>query len=120
MSFDSDYGKPEPTREEIDHLSGPVLLEFGTSWCGYCQAIQRPLESLLAAFPQVRHIKVEDGKGRPLGRSFRVKLWPNLVFLREGRIVMQLARPEPEEVRQGLEALTRDEDHSAASSASGG
>jgi thioredoxin 1 len=108
MAFDSDYGKPEPRREEIDHLPGAVLLEFGTGWCGYCHAIQRPLESLLASFPQVRHIKVEDGKGRPLGRSFHVKLWPNFVFLRDGQILMQLARPQPEEVRQGLELISKD------------
>jgi thioredoxin 1 len=105
MTFDSDYSKPEPKREEINCLSGPVLLEFGTGWCGYCQAIQRPLEALLASFPQVRHIKVEDGKGRPLGRSFGVKLWPNLVFLRDGQVVLQLARPQPEEIRQGLESI---------------
>ncbi|HTU93656.1 MAG TPA: thioredoxin family protein [Gemmataceae bacterium] len=108
MAFDNDYGKLEPAREEIDRLPGPVLLEFGTDWCGFCQAIQRPLESLLASYPQVRHIKVEDGKGRPLGRSFGVKLWPNFVFLRDGRVVMQLARPQPEEVRQGLDAITND------------
>jgi thioredoxin 1 len=66
------------------------------------------LEALLASFPQVQHIKVEDGKGRPLGRSFRVKLWPNLVFLRDGQVQMQLARPEPDEIRRGLEAITRD------------
>ena len=94
MTFDRDYGKPGPKREEIDRLSGPVLLEFGTGWCGYCQAIQRPLEALLAAFPQVRHIKIEDGKGRPLGRSFGIKLWPNFVFLRDGQVLMQLARPQ--------------------------
>ena len=108
MAFENDYGKPAPTREEIERLPGPVLLEFGTGWCGYCQAIQRPLEALLASFPQVRHIKVEDGKGRPLGRPFRVKLWPNFVFLRDGQVVMQLARPEVEEIRQGLESITKD------------
>jgi thioredoxin 1 len=107
MPFDPDYNKPEPTREEIDRLPGPVLLEFGTGWCGYCQVVQRPLAALLEEFPDVRHIKVEDGKGRPLGRSFRVKLWPNLVFIRDGRVVAQLARPEPEEVRRGLESITR-------------
>lgn len=106
MAFDSDYGKLEPTRADIDALSGPVLLEFGTGWCGYCQAIQRPLETLLASFPHVRHIKVEDGKGRPLGRSFHVKLWPNFVFLRDGQVVRQLARPQPDEVRRGLEEIT--------------
>ena len=105
MAFDSDYDKPEPARQDIDRLPGPVLLEFGTAWCPHCQAIQQPLETLLASFPQVRHLKVEDGKGRPLGRSFRVKLWPNLVFLRDGQVVLQLARPQPEEIRQGLEAI---------------
>lgn len=108
VTFDSDYAKPEPRREDIDALSGPILVEFGTAWCEYCQALQRPLETLLASFPQVHHIKVEDGKGRPLGRSFGVKLWPNLVFLHDGRIVKQLARPEPEEVRTALEEIVRD------------
>jgi thioredoxin 1 len=102
---DTDFAKPEPTREEIDRLPEPVLLEFGTDWCPHCQALQPHLRHLLAQFPQVRHIKVEDGKGRPLGRSFRVKLWPNLVFLRAGTVVSQLARPAPEEMRAGFEAL---------------
>jgi thioredoxin 1 len=96
----------EPTREEIDGLPGPVLLEFGTSWCGHCQALRPQLVALLGEFPEVRHVRVEDGKGKPLGRSFGVKLWPNLVFLRDGKVIRQLARPEAEEVRQGLEEIT--------------
>jgi thioredoxin 1 len=107
--FQREYSQPGPAREEIDRTSGPVLLEFGTSWCGYCQAIQQPLARLLQGFPQVQHIKVEDGAGRPLGRSFRVKLWPNLVFLRDGRLLQQLARPQPEAIQQGLEAITQEE-----------
>ena len=95
-----------PRREDVDQMTGPVLVEFGTAWCGYCQAAQRDIVTLLAENPQVKHIKVEDGPGRRLGRSFRVKLWPNLVFLRDGKVVLQLARPEPEEIRQGLEVLT--------------
>ena len=99
------FTRPEPAREEIDRLPGPVLLEFGTDWCDYCMALQPQLAELMKSFPGVRHIRVEDGKGRPLGRSFRVKLWPNLVFLRDGRVVQQLARPTPDEVREGLEAI---------------
>jgi thioredoxin 1 len=54
----------------------------------------------------VRHIKVEDGPGRPLGRSFRVKLWPTLVFLREGREVARLVRPaDPVAIEQALAQL---------------
>jgi len=93
MSFNDTFASPEPSRAEIDSLAGPAVVEFGTGWCGYCRAAQPLLESAFDAHPAVRHIKVEDGKGRPLGRSFRVTLWPTLVFLRDGREVARLVRP---------------------------
>ncbi len=83
----------EPSRAEIDTLSGPVLLEFGAAHCGHCRAAQPLIAEALARHPPLHHIKVEDGPGRPLGRSFRVKLWPTLVFLREGIEVARLVRP---------------------------
>lgn len=87
------YGTDQPTREDIDRLPGAVLLEFGTDWCGYCRAAKRLIDRALMDHPQVQHIKVEDGPGRPLGRSFRVRLWPTLVVLRDGREVGRLVRP---------------------------
>jgi thioredoxin 1 len=95
----------EPTRDEIDRMPGPVLLEFGASWCGHCRNLAPTLARLLADYPEVRHLKVEDGPGQPLGRSFGVKLWPTLVFLRDGRVLEQVARPGVGEVRRGLEAI---------------
>ena len=83
----------EPTRAQIDALRGPALLEFGTSWCGHCRAAQGPIVEALAHHPGVRRIRIEDGPGRPLGRSFRVKVWPTLVFLRDGAEVDRLVRP---------------------------
>ena len=94
-----------PTRDEVDAFTGPVLVEFGTSWCGYCQAAQGDIVSLLAKNPVVRHVKVEDGPGRRLGRSFRVKLWPNLVFMKDGAVVKQLARPSARDMREGFAAI---------------
>jgi hypothetical protein len=32
MAFEADYAGREPTREEVDRLPGPVVLEFGTGW----------------------------------------------------------------------------------------
>ncbi len=81
-----------PTRAEVDALEGLTLLEFGTDWCGHCRATQPALADVLPKHPQWRHLKVEDGPGRPLGRSYRVKLWPTLVLLRDGQEVARLVR----------------------------
>ncbi|MBE7941394.1 MULTISPECIES: thioredoxin family protein [Ramlibacter] len=84
----------EPRREAVDALPGTTLLEFGTGWCGWCRGAQPLIREALAAHPGVRHLKVEDGPGRPLGRSYRVKLWPTLVVLRDGQEVARLVRPQ--------------------------
>ena len=83
----------EPTRSEIDAMAGATVVEFGSAWCGHCRAAQPLIAAALAAHPGVHRVKVEDGRGRPLGRSFGVKLWPTLVFLRDGREVARLVRP---------------------------
>lgn len=84
----------EPTRAEVDAFTEPTLLEFGTGWCGYCRAAQPDIAAALKNHPAVRHIKVEDGKGRPLGRSFRVKLWPTLIYLEAGAEKGRVVRPQ--------------------------
>jgi thioredoxin 1 len=88
-----DTSPHEPTRAEIDALAGPTLLEFGSPWCGHCRAAKPLIESALNAHSGVRHVKVEDGSGQPLGRSYGVKLWPTLVFLADGREAARLVRP---------------------------
>jgi len=89
----TEYATSEPKREEIDTLQGPTLLEFGAPWCGWCRRAQPLIAEALAAHPGVRHIKVADASGKRLGRTFGVKLWPTLVFLRDGRELTRLVRP---------------------------
>lgn len=93
MTFSTATAQPEPSRAEIDALEGPVVIEFGASWCGICAAAQPLLARTLGPRERVRHIKIEDGQGRRLGRSFGVKLWPTLVFLADGKEVAKLVRP---------------------------
>jgi len=87
------YEATQTTRAEVDSLAEPVVIDFGTSWCGHCMAAQPLIESAMADYPALRHLKVEDGPGRPLGRSFRVKLWPTLIFMAAGQEVARLVRP---------------------------
>jgi thioredoxin len=103
----AEYLEPDaaPTREEVDRMPGLVVLEFGTDWCGFCRAVQPQVTSLLGQRPEVRHLKVEDGPGRPLGRSFKVRLWPNFVLLKDGAVVRQLARPSANELKDAFAAL---------------
>ncbi len=103
-----------PTREEIDATRGEVLLEFGSPSCGICRALAPKVTALLESHPQVTHVKVEDGPGRPLGRSFQVRLWPNLVFLRDGRLVRQLARPGQEQLEEAFRELANPRSEAAS------
>lgn len=98
----SAYSESAPTRAEVDALPGATVIEFGTNWCGFCSAAQphiaQGLEKIRAGHPGLRHIKVEDGPGRPLGRSFKVKLWPTLIFMKDGIEVARVVRPDSPQV----------------------
>ncbi|VCU70172.1 Thioredoxin C-1 [Pigmentiphaga humi] len=108
MPFSTVYSSDAPSREEVDAWQEPAVLEFGTNWCGYCQAAQPAIAQAFAGHESVRHVKVEDGKGRPLGRSFAVKLWPTLIFLDQGREVARLVRPaDPGAITDALTLVDR-------------
>lgn len=87
------YSANQPQRSEIDAVTGPAVIEFGTDWCGYCQAAQPIVKPILAKHADLKHLKIEDGPGRPLGRSFGIKLWPTFIFMRDGKEVARLVRP---------------------------
>ena len=93
MPYQSTYRPEAPERSEVDATPGLLLLEFGANWCGHCQAAQPAIQSVLAKHPDLDHRKIEDGPGRRLGRSFRVKLWPTLVLLKDGQEVARVVRP---------------------------
>lgn len=91
--FNTDYLEEPFTFEQISELSGENLLEFGAPWCGHCQAASAAIKEVITKESGVRHIKIYDGKGKPLGRAFKVKLWPTLVLLHDGKEVDRLVRP---------------------------
>lgn len=87
------YEGVEPRRDEVDAMAGATLLEFGSPWCGYCRMAQPLLEQALEGHEDIRHIKIADASGRRLGRSYKVKLWPTLIFLKDGVEAARLVRP---------------------------
>ena len=95
------------TLPEVQALRGPKVLQFGTDWCGHCQAAAPLADAALAGLPPDARIFVEDGPGRALGRAFRVKLWPTLVFLQDGQEVARVVRPTDQAlIDQALDQLS--------------
>ncbi len=104
MNVTSQY---EMSREDVNRTEGAILLEFGAGWCEYCRVAQALIASALAIYPDIKHIKIEDGKGRALGRTFSVKLWPTLIFMKNGIEVKRLVRQfNHEEIESGLKLIT--------------
>lgn len=101
------YEPESLSQQDVAALTGPTVIEFGTNWCGICKGAQPVIAEALADAPGgLRHIKVEDGSGRPLGRAFGVKLWPTLVFLQDGKEVARVVRPaSADAVREPLRQL---------------
>jgi thioredoxin 1 len=107
MPYQTAYLEAAPERSELDASRGLLVIEFGTDWCGHCLAAQPAIRAAFAAHPKLPHRKIEDGPGRPLGRSYRVKLWPTLILLRDGQEVGRVVRPTAvEEVRDLLKVTT--------------
>ncbi|RQO83381.1 thioredoxin family protein [Acidovorax sp. FJL06] len=106
MPYAAQHLAAAPTRADVDRLPGATVIEFGTPWCGHCQRAQPLIEAVLKDRAGVAHVKVEDGPGQRLGRSFGVKLWPTLVFLKDGQEMARLVRPQGSgELEQALQQL---------------
>jgi thioredoxin 1 len=93
MPMSHAWAAQEPTRDVVDAMPGDVLLEFGTPWCPHCIAAEPLLDHALSQRGAVAHLRIEDGRGRRLGRSFGVKLWPTLVLMRDGVEYARAVRP---------------------------
>lgn len=105
MPYTAQHLAQAPSRADTERLPGTTLLEFGTPWCGYCQNAQALIEQALQQRSDVVHLKIEDGKGQPLGRSYSVRLWPTLVVLQDGQEVARVVRPtSTDSIAQTLQA----------------
>lgn len=104
MTYRADYAAVEPARTAVDAMQGAVVIEFGAPWCGHCRLAQPLLRDWLADEAGATHVKIEDGKGRPLGRSFGVTLWPTVIVLEDGHERARVVRPTRASDLDGLRA----------------
>ena len=104
IGFNPEYSEETLTVDQVGELEGDVIIEFGTPWCGHCQATLPAVKEVLGEHSDMPHIKVYDGKGKRLGRAFRVKLWPTFILLHDGKEVARMVRPiDVQEMHQLIE-----------------
>lgn len=101
---DASYQAVAPDAAAVAAMPGLVLLDFGTDWCGHCLAARAAVDTWIGAHAGIDHLRVEDGRGRPLGRAYRVKLWPTLVLLRDGQEIVRAVRPRAARDLEPLDA----------------
>ncbi|WP_298943139.1 thioredoxin family protein [uncultured Psychromonas sp.] len=104
IGFKADYEEETMTFEQVSTLPGNTILEFGAPWCRHCQAAHSAVKEVLtehAKLTELTHVKIYDGKGKRLGRAFKVKLWPTFIILQNGNELARLVRPsQADEVRE--------------------
>lgn len=104
---DSAYREFDRSPASVAAMPGWVLLDFGTDWCGHCIGARSAVDAWRDARADVDHLRIEDGRGRPLGRAYQVKLWPTLILLRDGREVARVERPRGPRDLWPLDEATR-------------
>ncbi|MGB0238807.1 MAG: thioredoxin family protein [Cycloclasticus sp.] len=105
--FTTTYREEAPSLQQISQLTGYVILEFGAPWCGHCQTAEELMKKTSSEHAQLPHIKIFDGKGKKLGRSFKVKLWPTFILLHHGKEIKRLVRPtDSDAIKQLLAEIT--------------
>lgn len=78
---------PDPLEQ-----TGRQVIEFGVDWCPHCQ-LAAPLVDTFIAETGIPLLRIEDGRGRALGRQFSVKQWPTLILLQDGIEIARSVRP---------------------------
>ncbi|MCH2558352.1 MAG: thioredoxin family protein [Alcanivorax sp.] len=117
--YSAEYATNHPTRDEIQGIVEPTVLEFGSPDCPYCQKTEPMVKAAFQDFPGISHVKLADHQDKMLGRAFNVDEWPTLIFIQEGREVSRLVRPENEDaIRDRMEDIDANPARSAQSGGS--
>jgi thioredoxin 1 len=96
------YQPEKITRDEVNAVKGMMALDFGANWCGHCKAGRGTIVNWMTQHASVDVVHVADGKGCPLGRTFKVKLWPTVILLKDGAEVSRVVRPVSDDDMQPL------------------
>jgi thioredoxin 1 len=90
----------------IAQSATPVVVDFGATWCGPCQALAPHIEKMAVEFAGKAVIAKVDVDDEPdLAGRFGVMSVPTVLFFKGGKKVDTVMGNQPDAIRNKLKAL---------------
>ncbi len=74
-------------QQMIESEEMPIMVNFGTSWCGSCKKIEPLIDKVLENFnDKVKYCKINVEKSPELTKKYNVVTIPTVIFFSKGTI----------------------------------
>jgi thioredoxin 1 len=89
---------PESDFETLLKSENLLVVDFTATWCGPCRVVAPLMEQLSEEyFEQIKVIKVDVDKDKPLAKKYEVKTIPAVLFFKGGELVETIKGVSPYE-----------------------
>ena len=85
-------------------LSGLVVIDFFTTWCGPCKVIAPKFDEFAGKYPNFKFFKVNTEEIPKVAAKFSVKSIPTFVFLKDGKEVARVVGGNAAEIEKNLQS----------------
>lgn len=92
--------------KEVVGAGVPVVVDFGATWCGPCQALAPHYEKLATEFAgKAKLFKVDVDDEGDLAAKFGIMSVPTVLFFKGGKKVDSVTGNQPDAIKAKLKAL---------------
>jgi thioredoxin 1 len=92
--------------KEVVKAAVPVVVDFGATWCGPCQALAPHFEKMAGEFAgKAKLYKVDVDDEGDLAAQFGVMSVPTILFFKGGKKVDSVTGNNPDAIRKKIAAL---------------
>ncbi len=77
--------------QDVLQASGPVVVDFGATWCGPCKKLDPIMEQLAVEYEgRVKVRKVDVGVSPGVAQRYKVLSVPRVLFFKDGEVREQV------------------------------